>query len=53
MARANAVPSRLSGILVYNRRGEIAVRFVQVFVFAGLVTLVPVLGFRWSSIRSA
>jgi hypothetical protein len=47
MARANAVPSRLSGILVYIVVGEIAVRFVQVFVFAGLVTLVPVLGFRW------
>jgi hypothetical protein len=27
--------------------GEIAVRFVQVFVFAGLVALVPVIGLRW------
>ncbi|MGA7217872.1 MAG: hypothetical protein WBX38_06135 [Candidatus Sulfotelmatobacter sp.] len=27
--------------------GEISVRFVQVVVFAGLVTLVPVLGLRW------
>ncbi|MFZ0290535.1 MAG: hypothetical protein WAL65_15795, partial [Candidatus Sulfotelmatobacter sp.] len=37
----------VTGVLLYIVNGEIAVRFVQVFVFAGLVTLVPVLGFRW------
>jgi len=47
VARASVVPSRLSGILFYIAVGEIAVRFVQVFVFAGLVTLVPVVGLRW------
>jgi|SRR5712671_1368192 len=47
LARASAVPSRLSGPEFYIVIGEIAVRFVQVFVFAGLVTLVPVLGLRW------
>jgi hypothetical protein len=47
MARTNAVPSRLTGIEFYIAMGEIAVRFVQVFVFAGLVTLVPLLGLRW------
>jgi len=47
IARANVVPSRLSGIEFYIAVGEIAVRFVEVFVFAGLVTLVPVVGLRW------
>ena len=47
IARANVVPSRLGGIEFYIAVGEIAVRFVQVLVFAGLVTLVPVLGLRW------
>jgi hypothetical protein len=47
MTRASVVPSRLGGIEFYIVLGEIAVRFVQVFVFAGLVTLVPVLGLRW------
>ena len=47
LARADVVPSRLGGLLFYIVIGEIAVRFVQVFVFAGLVTLVPVLGLRW------
>ncbi|MGA9391586.1 MAG: hypothetical protein WBV69_14190 [Candidatus Sulfotelmatobacter sp.] len=46
-ARADVVPSRLSGIETYIVIGEMAVRFVQVFVFAGMVTLVPVLGLRW------
>jgi len=44
LARADVVPSRLGGLLFYIVVGEIAVRFVQVFVFAGLVTLVPLLG---------
>jgi hypothetical protein len=47
LARADVVPSRLSGLEFYIVVGEIAVRFVQVLVFAGLVTLVPVLGLRW------
>jgi hypothetical protein len=47
MARASAIPSRLGGLELYIAVGEIAVRFVQVFVFAGLVTLVPVVGLRW------
>jgi hypothetical protein len=45
--RAHDVPSPVSGLLLYIVDGEIAVRFVQVFVFAGLVTLVPLLGLRW------
>jgi hypothetical protein len=47
LARSDAVPSRLSGPEFYIVLGEIAVRFVQVLVFAGLVTLVPILGLRW------
>ncbi len=47
LARADAIPSRFSGLEFYIVVGEIAVRFVQVFVFAGLVTLVPVVGLRW------
>jgi hypothetical protein len=47
LSRANAVPSQLTGIELYIAVGEIAVRFVQVFVFAGLVTLVPLLGLKW------
>jgi hypothetical protein len=47
LSRAHDVPSRLGGILFYIVIGETAVRFVQVFIFAGLVTLVPVLGLRW------
>jgi hypothetical protein len=47
VGRASVVPSRLTGVLFYIAVGEIAVRFVQVFVFAGLVTLVPVVGLRW------
>jgi hypothetical protein len=31
----------------YILTGEITVRFIQVFVFAGLVALVPLLGLRW------
>ncbi len=47
VARAHDAPSRLPGVLFYIILGETAVRFVQVIVFAGLVTLVPVLGLRW------
>jgi hypothetical protein len=47
LARARAVPPRVGGILAYIVVGEIAVRLVQVVVFAGLVTSVPLLGLRW------
>ena len=48
LARAHAVPSEFGhGIAFYILAGEIAVRFVQVFIFAGLVALVPLLGLRW------
>lgn len=47
LARAHAVPPRVGGLLFYIVAGEIAVRFVEVIVFAGLVTLVPILGLRW------
>jgi hypothetical protein len=48
LARAHAAPTQFGRRLAfYIIVGEIAVRFVQVFVFAGLVTLVPLLGLRW------
>jgi hypothetical protein len=47
LGRTDAVPTRIVGLPYYIVAGEIAVRFVQVFVFAGLVTMVPVLGLRW------
>jgi hypothetical protein len=47
-ARAQAAPTPFTRRLAfYILIGEIAVRFVQVFIFAGLVTLVPLLGLRW------
>jgi hypothetical protein len=45
--RAHEVPPQVVGILSYIVVGEIAVRFVQVIVFASLVTLVPILGLKW------
>ncbi len=47
LARIDAVPPQIVGLPVYIFAGEIAVRFVEVMVFAGLVTLVPLLGLRW------
>jgi hypothetical protein len=47
LAHRQAVPPRVTGFLVYIVLGEIAVRFVQVIVFAGLVTLIPLTGLRW------
>jgi hypothetical protein len=48
LARAHSAPPQFgSRLAFYIMVGEIAVRFVQVFIFAGLVTLVPVLGLRW------
>jgi hypothetical protein len=48
LARAQTAPTQFSRRLAfYILIGEIAVRFVEVFIFAGLVTLVRVLGLRW------
>jgi hypothetical protein len=48
LARSHAAPTQFTRhIAFYILVGEIAVRFVQVFIFAGLVTLVPILGLRW------
>jgi hypothetical protein len=48
LARAHAAPSQFTRRLAfYILTGEIAVRFVQVFIFAGLVSLAPLLGLRW------
>jgi hypothetical protein len=47
LARAQAAPPQVDGLLRFIVIGEVAVRFVQVFVFAGLVTLVPLLGLKW------
>ncbi|MGA8430336.1 MAG: hypothetical protein WB729_10980 [Candidatus Sulfotelmatobacter sp.] len=48
LARANSAPIQLGPrVTFYILVGEIAVRLVQVFIFAGLVTLVPLLGLRW------
>jgi hypothetical protein len=44
LARAHAVPPRVSGLLYYIVVGEIAVRFVE--VLAVLLTVVPLFGFR-------
>jgi len=47
-SRAQAAPTAFTRRLAfYILVGEIAVRLVQVFVFAGLVTLVPLLGLKW------
>jgi hypothetical protein len=47
LANTHAVPPKVGGLLLYIVTGEIAVRFLEVIVFAGSVTLVPVLGLRW------
>ncbi len=48
LTRAHQSPTQFgSGFGFYIVVGEIAVRFVEVFIFAGLVTLVPLLGIRW------
>ncbi len=48
LARADALPTHSGRSLAfYIMVGEIAVRLVQVFIFAGLVTLVPLLGLKW------
>jgi hypothetical protein len=48
LARAHESPTQFGGGLAfYIVVGEIAVRYIQVFIFAGMVTLVPLLGLRW------
>lgn len=47
IGRAHALPPKVNGILLYIITGEVAVRFVQVIMFAGLVTAVLLLGLRW------
>jgi hypothetical protein len=48
LARVSAAPDQFSRRMAFFiLRGEVAARFVQVMVFAGLVTLVPLLGMRW------
>ena len=46
-ARSHAAPSPFSGLRFYILAGAIVVRFVEVIIFAGLVSLVPILGLRW------
>jgi hypothetical protein len=46
--RMHVVPPQLQGPLrLWIVTGEIAVRIVQVFIFAGLVTFIGFFGFRW------
>ena len=47
LSRTQAAPTKVGGLLLYIVIGEITVRFLQVLIFAGLVTLVPILGLRW------
>jgi hypothetical protein len=47
LARANIVPPHVNGLLYFVVVGEIAVRFVQVLAFVGLVAFVTFFGFRW------
>lgn len=46
--RNQATAAQVGGlVMLYILIAEIAVRFVQVIMFAGLVMLVPVIGLRW------
>jgi hypothetical protein len=45
--RAQLVPPRVQGLLACIVVGEIAVRFVQIQVFVGLVGFIALFGFRW------
>jgi hypothetical protein len=47
LARAHSVPSKFGGLYFYIVTGEIAVRFVQVFIFVGLGSLASFFGLRW------
>jgi len=47
-ARNHSTAADLGGrLMVYIVIGELAVRFAQVLIFAGLVSLVPLIGLRW------
>jgi hypothetical protein len=45
--RAQLVPPQVQGLLACIVVGEIAVRFVQILVFVGLVGFIALFGFRW------
>ena len=45
--RARLVPPQVQGLLACIVVGEIAVRFVEIFVFIGLVGFIALFGFRW------
>jgi Na+-transporting methylmalonyl-CoA/oxaloacetate decarboxylase beta subunit len=47
LARTHAVPSKFAGLYFYIVTAEIAVRFVQVFIFIGLGGLASFFGLRW------
>jgi hypothetical protein len=47
MAHAYSVPPQVEGFRIYIVTAEIAVRFVQVFMFLGLGSLATFLGLRW------
>jgi hypothetical protein len=48
IARTQTTAAQLGGrLMLYIVVGEIAVRFVQVLIFVGLVAMVPLLGLRW------
>lgn len=47
LARTHASPPQVTGLRFWIVTGEIAVRLVQVLVFAGLATLAPLIGLRW------
>ncbi len=47
VAHARVVPPQVSGLLLYIVTAEIAVRFVQVFMFIGLGALASFFGLRW------
>lgn len=45
--RARLVPPQVQGLLACIVVGEIAVRFVEIVVFVGLVGFIALFGFRW------
>jgi hypothetical protein len=47
LARTHAVPLPIGGLRFWIITGEIAVRFAQVFIFAGLASLVLLIGLCW------
>jgi len=47
LGRAHAVPPQFGGLVLYIVTTEIAVRFVQVFMFVGLGVIAVLFGLRW------